>query len=85
MEIVDVQDCDKIFILMKKYELYVVYYVVVYKYVFLMEYNFEEVVKNNIIGIKNVVEVVDMLGIEMFVLILLDKVVNLVNVMGVIK
>lgn len=85
VEIVDIQDRDKIFILMKKYELYVVYYVVVYKYVLLMEYNLEEVVKNNIFGIKNVVEVVDMCGMEMFVLIFFDKVVNLVNVMGVMK
>lgn len=73
------------FEIMEMYKLYVVYYVVVYKYVLLMEDNFEEVVCNNILGMKNIVEVVKNVEVKKFVMIFMDKVVNLFNVMGVLK
>lgn len=73
------------FEIMEMYKLYVVYYVVVYKYVLLMEENFEEVVCNNILGMKNIVEVVKNVEVKKFVMIFMDKVVNLFNVMGVLK
>lgn len=50
-----------------------------------MEYNLKEVVKNNIFGIKNVVEVVKVVKVKNFVMVLIDKVNNLLNVMGLIK
>lgn len=84
-EIADIQDRDKIFTLMKKYEPHVVYHAAAHKHVPLMEHNPEEAVKNNIIGTKNVAEAADMCGTETFVLISSDKAVNPANVMGATK
>ncbi|MEC1664909.1 polysaccharide biosynthesis protein [Bacillus halotolerans] len=84
-EIADVQDRDKMFTLMKKYEPHVVYHAAAHKHVPLMEHNPEEAVKNNIIGTKNVAEAADVCGTETFVLISSDKAVNPANVMGATK
>lgn len=62
-----------------------VFYVVVYKYVFMMEDNFLEVVQINICGIFYVVSMVVKYGVWKFVMVFIDKVVNLINVMGVFK
>ncbi|WP_190324682.1 polysaccharide biosynthesis protein [Bacillus atrophaeus] len=84
-EIADVQDRDKMFTVMKKYEPHVVYHAAAHKHVPLMEHNPEEAVKNNIIGTRNVAEAADMCGTETFVLISSDKAVNPANVMGATK
>lgn len=73
---------DEIF---NKYKLEVVFYVVVYKYVFFMELSFGEVIKNNIFGILNIVGLFLKYRVKKFVFIFIDKVVNFINIMGVIK
>lgn len=62
-----------------------VYYVVVYKYVFFVEDNVIEGICNNVFGILVCVNVVIEVGVKNFILILMDKVVWLMNIMGVSK
>lgn len=63
----------------------VVFYVVVYKQVLVLECQLCEVVCNNILFIEMVVCVCVEVWIEYFVFIFMDKVVDLVNVLGVSK
>lgn len=63
----------------------IVFYVVVYKYVLVLECQLCEVVCNNILVIENVVCVCLEVCVEYFVFIFMDKVVDLVNVLGVSK
>lgn len=84
-EIADIQDRDKMFHLMEKYQPHVVYHAAAHKHVPLMERNPEEAVKNNIFGTKNVAEAADTFGVNTFVLVSTDKAVNPTNVMGATK
>ncbi|MFE7063731.1 polysaccharide biosynthesis protein [Sutcliffiella sp. NPDC057660] len=84
-EIADIQDRDKIFHLMEKYQPDVVYHAAAHKHVPLMERNPEEAVKNNVFGTKNVAEAADTFGVGTFVLVSSDKAVNPTNVMGATK
>jgi FlaA1/EpsC-like NDP-sugar epimerase len=84
-EIADVQDRNKMFILMEKHQPQIVYHAAAHKHVPLMERNPEEAVKNNIFGTKNVAEAADTFGVETFVLVSSDKAVNPTNVMGATK
>lgn len=84
-EIADIQDREKIFHLMEKYQPDVVYHAAAHKHVPLMERNPEEAVKNNVFGTKNVAEAADTFGVGTFVLVSSDKAVNPTNVMGATK
>ncbi|MGD6831887.1 polysaccharide biosynthesis protein [Sutcliffiella halmapala] len=84
-EIADIQDRDKMFTIMEKYQPDVVYHAAAHKHVPLMERNPEEAVKNNIFGTKNVAEAADTFGVGTFVLVSSDKAVNPTNVMGATK
>jgi FlaA1/EpsC-like NDP-sugar epimerase len=84
-EIADVQDRNKMFILMEKHQPQIVYHAAAHKHVPLMERNPEEAVKNNIFGTKNVAEAADTFDVETFVLVSSDKAVNPTNVMGATK
>ncbi|USK59579.1 polysaccharide biosynthesis protein [Peribacillus asahii] len=83
--IADVQDRDRIFNIMDKYQPDVVYHAAAHKHVPLMEYNPMEAVKNNIFGTRNVAEAADTFGVKSFVLVSTDKAVNPPNVMGATK
>ncbi|WP_286676291.1 polysaccharide biosynthesis protein [Peribacillus asahii] len=83
--IADVQDRDRIFDIMDKYQPDVVYHAAAHKHVPLMEYNPMEAVKNNIFGTRNVAEAADTFGVKSFVLVSTDKAVNPPNVMGATK
>ncbi|TYS59859.1 polysaccharide biosynthesis protein [Sutcliffiella horikoshii] len=84
-EIADIQDRNKIFTIMEKYQPDVVYHAAAHKHVPLMERNPEEAVKNNIFGSKNVAEAADTFSVDTFVLVSSDKAVNPTNIMGSTK
>ncbi|MGG0716258.1 nucleoside-diphosphate sugar epimerase/dehydratase [Robertmurraya massiliosenegalensis] len=83
--IADVQDRDRIFDVVRKYQPDVIYHAAAHKHVPLMEYNPKEAVKNNVIGTKNVAEAANTFGVGTFVLVSSDKAVNPTNVMGSTK
>jgi FlaA1/EpsC-like NDP-sugar epimerase len=84
-EIADVQDREKMFEIMKKYQPTIVYHAAAHKHVPLMERNPQAAVKNNIIGTKNVAEASDAASVEVFVMVSTDKAVNPTSVMGATK
>ncbi|GKV57407.1 UDP-N-acetylglucosamine 4,6-dehydratase [Sporosarcina sp. NCCP-2222] len=83
--IADIQDRERIFDIVSKYNPDVIYHAAAHKHVPLMESNPMEAVKNNIFGTKNVAEAADAYGIKHFVLVSTDKAVNPPNVMGSTK
>lgn len=83
--IADIQDRDRIFEIVKKYQPDVIYHAAAHKHVPLMEYNPSEAVKNNIFGTKNVAEAAHEFRVKNFVMISTDKAVNPPNIMGASK
>lgn len=63
----------------------IVFYVVVMKYVFIVEEYVFDGVLMNVYGSMNVVDVCVKCGVLVMVMILMDKVVNFLSMMGVIK
>ncbi|RQW18727.1 polysaccharide biosynthesis protein [Bacillus sp. C1-1] len=84
-EIADVQDKEKIRLIMLKRQPHVIFHAAAHKHVPLMERNPEEAVKNNVIGTRNVAEAADLAGVNTFVMISTDKAVNPTSVMGATK
>ncbi|WP_060207193.1 polysaccharide biosynthesis protein [Sporosarcina koreensis] len=83
--IADVQDRNRIFDIISKYQPDVIYHAAAHKHVPLMESNPMEAVKNNIFGTKNVAEAADTFDVRYFVLVSTDKAVNPPNIMGATK
>ncbi|NJI17030.1 NAD-dependent epimerase/dehydratase family protein, partial [Staphylococcus agnetis] len=83
--IADVQDRDRIEMIVKAHQPYVIYHAAAHKHVPLMEANPHEAVKNNVIGTKNVAEIAKQYEVRKFVMISTDKAVNPPNVMGASK
>lgn len=69
----------------KEFKLMIVFYVVVYKYVLLMEDSVVEFIRINVLGILNIVKLLIKYGVKKFVLVSSDKVVCFINIMGVLK
>lgn len=84
-EIADLQDYDKMALVMNTYHPDVVYHAAAHKHVPLMERSPEEAVKNNIIGTMNVARSASWSGVGTFVMISTDKAVNPTSVMGATK
>ncbi|WP_338449848.1 nucleoside-diphosphate sugar epimerase/dehydratase [Niallia oryzisoli] len=84
-EIADLQDYDKMTLVMDTYHPDVVYHAAAHKHVPLMERSPEEAVKNNIIGTMNVARSASWSGVGTFVMISTDKAVNPTSVMGATK
>ncbi|MFK3936226.1 polysaccharide biosynthesis protein [Alkalihalobacillus sp. NPDC078783] len=84
-EIADIQDKEKIHIIMENHRPHVVFHAAAHKHVPLMERNPEEAVKNNVIGTLNVSEAADLAKVNTFVMISSDKAVNPTSVMGATK
>lgn len=83
--IADVQNREKIFEIMDKYQPDIVYHAAAHKHVPLMEFNPREAVKNNVYGTKNVAEAAKANTVEQFVMVSTDKANNPPNVMGATK
>src|SRR5690625_161836 len=81
----DVQDRERMFDIVEKYQPTIIYHAAAHKHVPLMEYNPHEAVKNNVIGTKNTAEAAATFGVETFVMVSTDKAVNPTNVMGATK
>jgi FlaA1/EpsC-like NDP-sugar epimerase len=84
-EIADIQDSQKINVIMELHRPDVVYHAAAHKHVPLMERNPEEAVKNNMIGTMNVAKAADWNYVNTFVMISSDKAVNPTSVMGATK
>ena len=84
-EIAEIQDAEKIAMVMSHYRPEVVYHAAAHKHVPLMERNPESAVKNNIIGTMNVAKAASWNNVGTFVMISTDKAVNPTSVMGATK
>ncbi|TSB48574.1 polysaccharide biosynthesis protein [Alkalicoccobacillus porphyridii] len=84
-EIADIQDKEKMHLVMRKHQPHVIFHAAAHKHVPLMERNPEEAVKNNVMGTRNVAEAADAAGVNTFVMISSDKAVNPTSVMGSTK
>lgn len=84
-EIADIQDVQKMNVIMDQYRPNVIYHAAAHKHVPLMERNPEEAIKNNLIGTMNVAQAASWNNVETFVMISSDKAVNPTSVMGATK
>jgi FlaA1/EpsC-like NDP-sugar epimerase len=85
VEIVSVQDKDKVEQLFGRYQPQVVFHAAAHKHVPFMEACPEEAIKNNIFGTYNMVHAANRWRVEKFVLISTDKAVNPTSMMGASK
>lgn len=83
--IADIQDRERMFEIIERYEPVIIYHAAAHKHVPLMENNPHEAVKNNVIGTRNVAEAACEFNVKTFVLISSDKAVNPTSVMGATK
>ncbi|SDZ46542.1 NDP-sugar epimerase, includes UDP-GlcNAc-inverting 4,6-dehydratase FlaA1 and capsular polysaccharide biosynthesis protein EpsC [Evansella caseinilytica] len=84
-EIADVQDKERMKMVMEKYRPDVVYHAAAHKHVPLMERNPHEAVKNNVTGTRNVATAAHEANVKVFVMVSTDKAVNPTSVMGATK
>ncbi len=83
--ICDVRDRDRLENVMMRYRPQVVFHAAAHKHVPMMEKNVEEVITNNILGTRNLVDLSLAHGVERLVMISTDKAIRPVNVMGATK
>ena len=81
----DIQDYERVEEVIREFGVNSVYHAAAYKHVPMMENNLIEAVKNNVIGLYNVVCAATRNGVGSFVMISSDKAVNPTNIMGLTK
>jgi FlaA1/EpsC-like NDP-sugar epimerase len=83
--IANIRDEARIQSIFQQYQPNLVFHAAAHKHVPLMEDDYEEAIKNNILGTKIVVEAADRFKTKRFILISSDKAVNPTNIMGATK
>ncbi|MFZ1290129.1 MAG: nucleoside-diphosphate sugar epimerase/dehydratase [Melioribacteraceae bacterium] len=83
--IADIKDLKRLETIFDEFKPDVIFHAAAHKHVPLMENNPSEVVTNNLLGTRNLVECSVKHGIQNFILISSDKAVNSTNLMGVSK
>lgn len=81
----DVRDAAKVDFVFRHFRPEVVFHAAAYKHVPMSECNPVAVVKNNVIGSRNLVNAADRYHVDHFVMISTDKAVNPTNIMGASK
>ena len=80
-----IQDVDRLFNVMSKFEVHTVYHAAAYKHVPIVENNITQGILNNVFGTYYTAEAAIKAGVKNFVLISTDKAVRPTNVMGSTK
>jgi FlaA1/EpsC-like NDP-sugar epimerase len=83
--VADVTDGESIQRLLSEVRPEIIFHAAAYKHVPMMERNVQEAVKNNVLGLLNLLSLADEEGCKSFVLISSDKAVNPTSVMGATK
>ncbi|RAP38157.1 nucleoside-diphosphate sugar epimerase [Candidatus Marinamargulisbacteria bacterium SCGC AAA071-K20] len=83
--VTDVKNKSRLMKYFHKYKPDIVFHAAAHKHVPLMERNVQEVIENNILGTKNLLELSEEFLVKDFVLISTDKAVNPMNAMGATK
>jgi FlaA1/EpsC-like NDP-sugar epimerase len=83
--VADVKNKHRLNVVFDQYRPHIVFHAAAYKHVPLMEKNITEVVSNNILGTRNMIELSDQYQAEKFILISTDKAVYPANAMGASK
>lgn len=83
--VADVTDSERIRCLLSEFKPDVIFHAAAYKHVPMMESNVQEAVKNNVLGLLDLLDLADAEGCGSFILISSDKAVNPTNVMGATK
>nr|WP_194191059.1 nucleoside-diphosphate sugar epimerase/dehydratase [Clostridium chrysemydis] len=83
--IASVRDKSRIRDVFREHRPDVIFHAAAHKHVPLMEDNFSEAIKNNVVGTLNVAEIAGEFNAKKFVLISTDKAVNPTNIMGASK
>lgn len=83
--VADIRDLQRIERVMAQYRPAIIFHAAAYKHVPLMERNPEEVILNNVLGTRNLLQAAEQHDVGRFVLISTDKAVNPSNFMGASK
>jgi FlaA1/EpsC-like NDP-sugar epimerase len=83
--VADVIDRDNLSRRFAEHKPQIIFHAAAYKHVPMMEFNVQEAVKNNVLGLMGLLEMADEADCRDFVLISSDKAVNPTNIMGATK
>jgi len=83
--VADICDRSRVSKLLTQYKPLIIFHAAAYKHVPMMEWNVQEAVKNNVLGLVTLLSLAESAGCKNFVLISSDKAVNPTNIMGATK
>lgn len=83
--IADIRFAERLLLIFNKYQPEIVFHAAAHKHVPLMEENPSEAITNNVLGVRNLLNAAQAVGVEHFVMISTDKAVNPTSIMGASK
>ena len=83
--VADIRDRERLENIFNRFKPEIIFHAAAHKHVPLMEQNLEDAITNNILGLKNILELAQKFNVEHFVNISTDKAVDPINVMGMTK